>query len=116
MNASEFVAGLRARVPEANPTVDENLATYGELLLHLLVMDLRYLALSWFGEGRREELTLLLSVIAAGLTDGDEDVENAVAVSFVEDTPWWDASMEAFMSTWPLALKREVERQRNASF
>lgn len=116
MNGSEFLADLRSRVPGGGPTIDENLADQdGELLLHLLLADLRNLALSWFGEGRREELAQLLSVVESGLTDGDEYVENAVAVSFVEDTPWWDEAMEGFMSTWPLGLQREAERQRAAS-
>lgn len=47
------------------------------------------------------------------MREGDERVENAVAVSFVEDTPLWDESRHAFIERWPPALSAEAERQRN---
>jgi hypothetical protein len=49
------------------------------------------------------------------LRDGDEDVDNAISTSFVEDTCWWDPSMEPFKSEWPPGLTEELERQRRAS-
>jgi hypothetical protein len=57
----------------------------------------------------------LLGVFETGLREGDEAVENAVAVSFVEDTDWWDDSMRLFIARWPTGLAEEVERQRRAS-
>lgn len=39
-------------------------------------------------------------------------MKNAIAVSFVEDSVWWDPSMSAFMSAWPSVLVAEAERQR----
>jgi hypothetical protein len=46
------------------------------------------------------------------LQEGDERVENAVAVSFVEDTGWWESDMVAFVASWPTPLRAEADRQR----
>ena len=93
----------------------EHLETYdGELLLHVLIADLRRLAVAWFDEGSTDPMQRLLAVLDAGLAEGDERVENAVAVSFVEDAAWWDQPSQAFIATWPAGLAHEVERQRNA--
>jgi hypothetical protein len=84
MNSSEFVGRVTDRVPEAGATVHEHLEdNEGELLLHLLMADLRRLAVAWFEDGALEPLQRLLTVVDAGLAEGDEGVENAVAVSFI---------------------------------
>jgi hypothetical protein len=103
-----------ARVPEVETTVRQHTDDH-ELLLHLLVADLRRLAIQWWGEGRNEPLERLLRVVEVGLREGDEQVENAVAVSFVEDTGWWDESMQPFIAQWPTGLADEIERQSRAS-
>jgi hypothetical protein len=115
MSSSDFVDLVTEHVPEARPTVSEHLDdSEGELLLHLLMADLRRLALAWFSEGAADRLERLLAVIDAGLSEGDERVENAVAVSFVEDAGWWEPSTQGFIAVWPSGLVNEVERQRNA--
>jgi hypothetical protein len=116
LTASEFVTALTAKVPEATTTLSEHLAEQeGELLLHLLAGDLRLLALDWFRAGRTDALGRLLSVMERGLRDGDEYVENAVAVSFVEDLGWWEPGMQPFIKVLPGALVAEVERLRSRS-
>jgi hypothetical protein len=113
MDASEFLAALRSQVPEVETTIDEHLAEYeGELLLHLLLGDLLRVAIGWFAGGRNDELARLLLVLERGVNDGDGYVENAVAVSFVEDTGWWDDSMRGFVASWPKGLVNEAKRQR----
>lgn len=115
MNSSDFVDLVGERVPEAAPTVREHLDTNDdELLLHVLVADLRRLAVAWFHDGSIAPLQRLLAVLDAGLSQGDERVVNAVAVSFIEDSAWWDPSSRAFIASWPSGLAREVERQRSA--
>jgi hypothetical protein len=111
----DFVTLVTSRVPEAEPTVVAYLHNSDELLLHLLVADLRRLAIQWFDEGQNEPLGRLLQVVEAGLREGDEHVENAVAVSFIEDTGWWDESMRPFIADWPAGLTDELDRQRRAS-
>lgn len=116
MDGPGFVDLVVARVPEAVPTVREHLADNdGELLLHLLMADLRRLAVNWFDQGSVAPLDRLLAVVDAGLCRGDERVENAVAVSFVEDAAWWEPASGAFVATWPSGLAQEVERQRDAT-
>lgn len=115
LTAPEFVSRLSSVVPESSTTVREHFDEHeGELLLHLLVADFRRLALAWFEEGRTDALAGLLDVLDTALRDGDEYVENAIAVSFVEDLGWWEADMQPFITTLPDALANEVERQRHS--
>ena len=44
-----------------------------------------------------------------GLVDGDDRVQNAVSVSFVEDTPLWAAERADFIASWPYRLRAEAE-------
>jgi len=58
--------------------------------------------------------TAALALLDEALRGGDEHVENAVAVSFVEDSCGWDPRLAAFVSAWPPGLKAEAERQQSA--
>lgn len=113
LTASEFVASLSAQVPETAATINEHLADNGELLLHVLVGDLRLLAIDWFRTDQTDALRRLLSDLEQGVGHGDERVENAIAVSFVEDMGWWEPEMQPFMESLPEGLLAEVERQRS---
>jgi hypothetical protein len=112
LTTGEFVAHLVETCPELRPCLEEHLRDNGEVLLHLLVADVLRFAISKFEESSEDDLARCLAAVATGLTDGDERVENAVAVSFVEDTGWWDDTMAPFIATWPEALKAEAQRQR----
>lgn len=114
VTTSEFVTALAARVPETNAAVNEHLVDHeGELLLHLAMGDLRRLAIDWFGAKRTGALGRLLSVLEWALREGDEYVQNAVAVSFIEDLGWWEPDMRSFIESLPAGLTSEVERQRS---
>ncbi len=63
----------------------EHLADNDGLLLHLLMSDLLRLAVSTFSEGLTGIKHRLLAFVDRCLRDGDDDVVNAVAISFVED-------------------------------
>lgn len=111
----EFVDLLTESCPETVPIVAEHLVDNGnELLLHLLIADVRRFSIEQFERDDSEALSRCLDVVAQGLIEGDEYVENAVAVSFVEDTGWWDPLMQPFIASWPLPLREEAERQRRA--
>jgi hypothetical protein len=115
LTTSEFIAILTAEVPEADPTVREHLDDNdAQLLLHLLTADLQRLAFRWFEQDSKEQFERLVGVIERGLREGDEQVSNAMAVSFVEDSGWWDPAMQRFIAAWPRALQEEVENQRAA--
>lgn len=93
--------------------VDEHLADNDGLLLHLLMADLRRLAVQSFEGGQSEVLDRLLVVLDVALSEGTDDVQNAIAVSFVEDTGWWAPAMQSFIESWPAGLRAEVVRQRS---
>ncbi len=110
-----FVRKLLDACPGAAGYFDEHLEEFeGEVLLHLLVADTLRYALDLFDGGDLETLERCLDVVAEGLESGDEYVANAISVSFVEDTPWWDTAREPFMARWPSALRDEAERWHQA--
>jgi hypothetical protein len=114
ISKTEFVDQLTETCPETLPIVAEHLVDHeNELLLHLLIADVRRFAIERHEADDTDVLERVLHVVAMGLTDGDEYVENAMAVSFVEDSGWWDPMMKPFMSTWPVPLREEAERQAN---
>lgn len=113
LNESSFVEELVAACPEIQVIVNQHLSDNDhELLLHLLVADIRRFAIERFDAHDAATLERCLDAISMGLTDGDERVENAVAVSFVEDTCWWDPEMGSFIAAWPSPLRAEANRQR----
>lgn len=108
-----FVVALLDAVPESQPIVTEHWDDHdGDVPLHLLMGDVRRLSEdAW----RREDHALMrrcLDFLDLALRTGDENVQNAVSVSFVEDSGWWDGSLTIYIAAWPSALAAEVERQR----
>lgn len=109
LSVSQFVSDLTTAVPETAPTVQERLVDQeGELLMHLLAYNLGQLAVTWFQENRSSELTRLLEAMDIGIREGDEYLINAIAVSFVEDLPWWEADVQPLILTFPEGLRSEV--------
>ena len=114
LTESEFVELLTTTCPETQATVDEHLSVNdNEVLIHLLVADIRRFAIDRFEVHDTVPLNRCLIAVSTGLTDGDEHVENAIAVSFVEDTGWWDPEMKPFIAIWPSPLLEEAKRQRD---
>jgi hypothetical protein len=114
LTKEEFVAHLVTTCPEVQPIVAEHRDDFDdEVLLHLLIADVLRFAVAAFEGGEDDVLTRALDAVAAGMSDGDDYVQNAVGVSFVEDTPLWDPATEPFIATWPRALQVEAARQRN---
>ena len=111
LTRSEFAERLAAVAPAVQQLLTEHLADNGDLLLHLFVARVRDLAIEAFEHGNADLSGELLQVLDAGLRDGDAAVENAVAVSFVEDTPVWDPDRAAFIRSWPAGLRGEADRQ-----
>jgi hypothetical protein len=113
MTKDEFVARLLVACPESQPIVDEHLADFeNDILLHLLIADVRRFAIAAFEAGDIDVLRRCLDAVGTGMSDGDDYVQNAIGVSFVEDTPLWDATMGPYLATWPVPLKEEAEHQR----
>ena len=114
MTAEDFLSALTSEVPEAEPIAREHLEDNDELLLHLLTADLRRYAIDMFGSERPDVLRRLLGVIDCALLLGNDSVSNAMAVSFVEDSGWWDPAMQPFIASWPPGLQAEARRQRES--
>lgn len=113
LTGSDFVELLTTACPETQSIIAEHLDDHGnELLLHLLIADIRRFTVDRFNADDTATLRRCLDAVSTGLTEGDQHLENAVAVSFVEDTGWWDREMQPFMAEWPAPLVAEAERQR----
>ena len=111
LDPQAFVVELLARVPEAEATVREHYEDHDELLVHLLLPDLLRLAVVLFHAGDTEAERRLLDVVERALTHGDEALENAVCVSFVEGAGGWPGETADFLASWPEALLAELRRQ-----
>ena len=112
LSAADFAALLVKRVPTARSVPDEHPADpEGELLLHVLMADLGRHAQSTFYRGDTVTTDALLAVVDDALTRGDDEVVNAVQVSFVENVGPWDPATRPCISTWPNALRNEARRQ-----
>lgn len=117
ISRSDFVATLLADVPQSADLVQEHLADYdGELLLHILMYDLLKRTVSLYTDGKEDEARQLLEFVDRCLRDGDEHVENAVAVSFVEDYGYRPDEPDALLRLWPPGLRNELKRQEEAWF
>jgi hypothetical protein len=112
-STDHFVAEVLHEVPEVQAVVREHLEDNdGEPLLHLLIADLRRYALQAFDAKESDVLGRLLGAVDRAMRDGDDSVENAIGVSFVEDTGWWDDATKPFIAVWPEGLRAEAARQR----
>ena|SRR5438105_2604476 len=109
---ASFVEQLLREVPEAAGVVSEHMSDYdGELLLHLLMADLLRFTVQAFHTGQSDVVMRALGFVDRALDEGDEAVENAVAVSFVENVGLGEGETPSFLAVWPPALVAEKARQ-----
>lgn len=112
ISADQFVARLRAEVPEFADQIEEHIADNDELLPHLLLGDLaRACVTAWQTDDSAfnlRALTVLDEVLAE--SDGDDYMGNAISVSFVEHVGPWDPSIREFIADWPPALLQDARR------
>jgi hypothetical protein len=112
MTAEQFVHQLEEQVPEARPVLAEHLEDQeGELLLHLLLADLLRLAVQRFHSDERDVADRCLLLVDRALREGDEYVQNAVAVSFVENVGVFPGETDDFIASWPQGLLNEKASQ-----
>ena len=114
MTAEGFLSALASEVPETQPVVRGHVEDCEELLLHLLTADLRRYAIDIFASGPSDVLRRLPGVIDRALLLGNDYVSNPIAVSFVEDSGWWDPAMQPFIASWPPGPQAEARRQRES--
>ncbi len=107
------MSALVAAAPEVQPLVDEHLVDYDGILLHLLMADLGRRCVQAAAEHDTDLLRRVLGVLDRALKEGTDEVVNAVAVSFVEDS-WLDRRMAPVVAAFPPSLRDEMARQRNS--
>lgn len=114
MSAEEFVGRVRTLSPEFRFIVERHREQYaGEVLLHVLMAELRRWSVSTFYNLYDDAAVLaLLELLDHGLRFGDGQVENAVAVSFIQDACTWNPRVADFVSAWPGGLRAEANRQQ----
>jgi hypothetical protein len=109
---ASFVEQLLAEVPEAGEVVSEHLSDqHGELLLHHLMADLLRFTVHAFHTRQSDVALRTLGFVDRALREGDEAVENAVAVSFIEHVGVGEGETPEFLAVWPRGLLAEKARQ-----
>lgn len=92
----DFIERLVERCPGLKPVLDEHVSdNFGEVLPHLFFGDLTRYAVSRFLEieaGARHqhadlELRALLTDMEDAYADGDEEIQELISVSFLENLP-----------------------------
>jgi hypothetical protein len=106
---SEALDELLVAVPEFRETFDEHVADYG-VLPHVLFGDLTRFVLAAHDRHDEDLERRSLSFLDHALRDGDKDVQNLVAVAFVENVD--QRRYADFIAEWPNALQAEATRQR----
>jgi hypothetical protein len=104
---------LRAAIPEFGDSIAEHLACDEEGLQHVLVGDFTRFILAARDRGDDELVGRCLHFLDEALRDGDPMVQNLVQLSFVENVGPFVGDAATFTETWPTALRREAERQRD---
>ena len=74
--------------------------------------DLLRLAISAYQRSDHEVAQRLLAFVDHALRGGDDYVQNAAAVSFVEHIGAGAGETEGFIASWPAGLLDEVNRQQ----
>jgi hypothetical protein len=112
--SADFVSRARSTDPRIAAVVDEHLTENDdELLVHLLIADFRRQAQAAHDTHDFALRDTLLALLDWGIAEGDEALDNAISISFVEDSGWWEPEMDEYLATWPPALTAELQRQRD---
>jgi hypothetical protein len=112
MTVTDFLDALEIYVPETRPMVDKHLEVHACVILHVLTADLRRYAIQSLEAGQSEVLGRLLAVVDRARRQGTDDLQNAIAISFVKDTPRWNPATQPFIEAWPARLRAQADRQR----
>ena len=84
-SSREFVGWLVAHHDGLVPLLDEHLGDNDELLPHVFFWDVTQYASALARGGDVERLDALLADLDAGVNDTDDEVDNDIGVSFVEN-------------------------------
>lgn len=114
MSLEEFAYSLIEAGPLTEGLLDADLADWGELQGHLLMSDLRRAAMDAFDRGDREASRAIVDCVTRAFPVADDDLKNAIDVSFIEDTGWsHDPAVQDFVDSWPAELRAEIDPYRS---
>jgi hypothetical protein len=106
---TDFLPRLADAVPALEPLLREHLEDNdGELLPHLLLSDVRRWCVAHVAE-ERATVQQVLDGLEAAVVSGDDAIENAVAVSFVEDLMADGPAGEAVLALLPPRMRAMLE-------
>jgi hypothetical protein len=108
MTLEDLVEALRHGVPEVHDLLRDHLAELPGGDEFVLMGLLRVRALELFDAGELEALDRLLALVDQALSDGDEELADAVASDFIAATAPWEPVMDAFVSAWPVHLRAQA--------
>ena len=107
---AEFVGQLITTSPELSEVHRQHLVDQGELLPHVLMGEITRLVIAQAASGESADwLAKLLLRLEAGLTSGNRDIAELVAVSFVENLCGENTTIETLRPVMGAALRREVK-------
>ena len=109
----DVIEHLLEQLPEFRAEVEDHIQFNEGLLPHVLFGDLTRFVLRAREQGRDDVVRRALEFLDEALRHGDEQVDNLVSVSFVENVGPWDPAQADFIDEWPHALRDEAVRQRN---
>ena len=104
------------RVPEFRPVYEEHVRDNDEVLPHRLLGALTRFVLDAHERGDDNLVDRVLHVLDRLMAEGDDDTQNLVAVSFIEDIEYGDKRADTgFIARWGRHLREERERQQQWS-
>jgi hypothetical protein len=115
MKHRDFTEKLVSEIPVLVPLLEEHKLDNGELLPHVFFGDLtRYVSSlhkdSIKGNRNAEEnLKRVLSALEAGMVSGIKEVEELIAVSFLENLDWGDPDFQHLKGIFGPNLKKELK-------
>lgn len=101
-----FIADVENLDVRASRLVADHRADNDVVLLHLLMSDLLRLCVSDFHDGSGDLSQRLLDLLDRALSDGDDELQNAVLFSFVEHAGFGAGETKDFLATWPARLSK----------
>jgi hypothetical protein len=85
LSSGNFVSALLTEFPELQPLLDKHVRANDEVLPHVFFGELTRFALNEAKSPTSDALCRLLSFLESAMTSGDENVQNVIAASFLEN-------------------------------
>lgn len=114
-DANALISRIRREVPVVEPVYQEHLTDYDEVLAHVLMADIRRLAVRLHADAlggsadAHQQLTQLLALLEEGMQSPEEDVQELIAVSFLENLDRDDPQFSDLRNRMSPALSAELD-------